>query len=77
MFEYKVLNILPTKDGKYGFLDSVKTSSSVRTEYMENILNEYAKEGWRVISVTPTFCNMFGYTGGERLMITLERKLGE
>ena len=78
MFEYKVLDFLPTKKGKYGLKEAFGLSSFIKAEDLENLLNDYAQQGWRVVSVTPALVNLFlGAAGGERLLVTLERKRGE
>lgn len=41
---------------------------------LEEVLNQHAREGWRVVSCTPVNNNISGISSGEFMVATLERK---
>ncbi|GIW85530.1 MAG: DUF4177 domain-containing protein [Thermogemmata sp.] len=60
-YEYKVLTFYPR-----GLL----LGSKLDTDKMEQVLNEWAEEGWRVLSI---FTTQQHYSGTRQVVVILER----
>lgn len=60
-YEYKILTFYP-----YGFL----LGGKVDTDKMEHVLNQWAEEGWRVLSIFTTHKH---YGGTRQIIVVMER----